>query len=170
MLISDKYFTINNIVSPKSPEKSLERQILRGSVRAAKALGRGALYGCAIVTVGVVNFFRDEKIGAKGVTVHRVGGRAVWPEHAPIARVSPYHKIKRLLVEEETAEDIEYKQIKSDRIEERRQKRRESYDQLNNQHAYDRDLGGISELQQDIIIATRAAQSVSHIDQPEQLI
>ena len=157
-------------MSPKSPEKSLERQILRGSVRVAKALGKGALYGCAIVTVGVVNFFRDEKIGAKGVTIDRIGGRAVWPEHAPIVRVSPYHKIKRLLIEEQTAEDIECKQLKADRIEERRQKRREAYNQVNNQHAYDRGLGGISELQQDIIIATRAAQSVSHIDPPEQLI
>ena len=170
MLISDKYFTINNIVNPKSPEKSLERQILRGSVRAAKALGRGALYGCAIVIVGVVNFFRDEKIGAKGVTVHRVGGRAEWPEHTPVTRESPYHKIKRVLVEEEAAEDVERRQFKADKIEERRQKRQDAYDQVNNQHAYDRDLGGISELQQDIIIATRAAQSVSHIDPPEQLI
>lgn len=157
-------------MSPKSPEKSLERQILRGSVRVAKALGRGALYGCVIVAVGVVNFFRDEKIGAKGVTVHRVGGRAVWPEHAPIVRESPYHKIKRVLVEEEAAEDIECKQLKADRIEERRQQRREAYDQVNNQRAYSRNLGDISELQQDIIIATRAAQSVSHIDPPEQLI
>ena len=157
-------------MSPKSPEKSLERQILRGSVRAAKALGRGALYGCAIVTVGVVNFFRDEKIGAKGVTVHRVGGRAEWPEHTPVTRESPYHKIKRVLVEEEAAEDVERRQFKADKIEERRQKRQDVYDQVNNQHAYDRDLGGISELQQDIIIATRAAQSVSHIDPPEQLI
>ena len=151
-------------MSPKSPEKSLERQILRGSVRAAKALGRGALYGCAIVTVGVVNFFRDEKIGAKGVTVHRVGGRAEWPEHTPVTRESPYHKIKRVLVEEEAAEHVERRQFKADKIEERRQKRRDEYDQVNNQHAYDRDLGGISELQQDIIIATRAAQSMSHID------
>ena len=170
MLISYKYFTINNIVSPKSPEKSLERQILRGSVRAAKALGRGALYGCAIVTVGVVNFFRDEKIGTRGVTIHRVGGRAEWPEHTPVTRESPYHKIKRVLVEEEAAEDVERRQFKADKIEERRQKRQDAYDQVNNQHAYDRDLGGISELQQDIIIATRAAQSVSHIDPPEQLI
>lgn len=157
-------------MSPKSPEKSLERQILRGSVRVAKALGKGALYCSAIVTAGIIDFFRDEKIGARGVTIHRIGGRAVWPEHAPIVRVSPYHKIKRLLVEEQTAEDIECKQIKADRIEERRQKRREAYDQVNNQRAYNRDLGDISELQQDIIVATRAAQSVSHIDPPEQLI
>ena len=134
-------------MSPKSPEKSLERQILRGSVRVAKALGKDALYGCAIVTVGVVNFFRDEKIGAKGVTIDRIGGRAVWPEHAPIVRVSPYHKIKRLLVEEQTAEDIECRQLKAERIEERRQKRREAYDQVNNQRAYSRNLGDISELQ-----------------------
>ena len=157
-------------MNPKTSEKSLERQILRGSARAAKALGKGALYGCAIVTVGVVNFFRDEKIGAKGVTVHRVGGRAEWPEHTPVTRESLYHKIKRVLVEEETAEDIECKQLKADRIEKRRQDRRNQYDQVNNQRAYSRDLGGISELQQDIIIATRAAKSMSHIDPPEQLI
>ena len=150
-------------MSPKSPEKSLERQILRGSVRVAKALGKGALYCSAIVTAGIIDFFRDEKIGARGVTIRRVGGRAVWPEHAPIVRESPYHKIKRVLVEEETAEDIECKQLKADRIEKRRQDRRNQYDQVNNQRAYSRDLGGISELRQDIIIATRAAQSVSHI-------
>ena len=157
-------------MNPKTSEKSLERQILRGSVRAAKALGRGALYGCAIVTVGVVNFFRDEKIGAKGVTVHRVGGRAEWPEHTPVTRESPYHKIKRVLVEEEAAEDVERRQFKADKIEERRQKRQDVYDRVNNQRAYSRELGDISELQQDIIVATRAAQSVSHIDPPEQLI
>ena len=157
-------------MNPKTSEKSLERQILRGSARAAKALGKGALYGCAIVTVGVVNFFRDEKIGAKGVTVHRVGGRAEWPEHTPVTRESLYYKIKRVLVEEEAAEDVERRQFRADKIEERRQKRRESYDQVNNQHAYDRGLVGISELQQDIIIATRAGQSVSHVDPPEQLI
>ena len=104
------------------------------------------------------------------MTVHRVGGRAEWPEHTPVTRESPYHKIKRVLVEEEAAEDIECKQLKADRIEERRQQRREAYDQVNNQRAYSRELGDISELQQDIIIATRAAQSVSHIDPPEQLI
>ena len=59
------------------------------------------------MTVGVVNFFRDEKIGAKGVTAHKVGGRAEWPEHTPVTRESPYHKIKRVLVEEEAAEDVE---------------------------------------------------------------
>ena len=115
-------------MSPKSPEKSLERQILRSSVRVAKALGKGALYCSAIVTAGIIDFFRDEKIGARGVTIHRIGGRAVWPEHAPIVRVSPYHKIKRVLVEEETAEDIECKQLKADRIEKRRQDRRNQYD------------------------------------------
>ena len=98
------------------------------------------------------------------MTVHRVGGRAEWPEHTPDTRESPYHKIKRVLVEEEAAEDVERRQFKADKIEERRQKRQDAYDQVNNQHAYDRDLGDISELQQDIIIATRDAQSMSHID------
>ena len=84
---------------PKTPEQIAGMFALK----LVKGIGKAALLGVGVAAIGVINFFRDEKI-AIGSTTRTAADGGLLPGHDPEAkaRISPYHQFLNFLHESGT--------------------------------------------------------------------
>lgn len=148
------------MMSKKGPDLSIERKIAKGAWWVTKSIGGLALATVALSIQGAVNFFRDEKVSYKPYTKHTTKGVPDSPDVPPVIRTSPYHRIVQalpLLIDqtpEERAADAYEKKLRS-------QERAALI-------SYDRQTTGLSDGQQQLVIAERANMYAGRVDPSSQ--